>query len=324
MPRVLITGAAGFIGMHTAIKFLENGWDVIGLDNFNNYYSTALKRDRIKEIDLVALKCDLSFKLFEKDLNSDVWDDLLKYEIDSVVHLAAQAGVRYSLQNPEAYIESNILGFQRVLKFVLNKGIEKFLYASSSSVYGKNSKQPFSENAACDAPESYYAATKRANELMARSYFNTHGMVSIGLRFFTVYGPWGRPDMAPMLFAKAAAEKGQIKVFNYGKQQRDFTYISDIVNSIYLLVIKRDIKNHPEIFNIGCGDPIKLLDFIQIIEDEFSIVLEKDFVKAQPGDVEMTFADTRKLQKTIGFKPSISLVEGVCEFSKWYKEYYQC
>ena len=201
MPRVLITGAAGFIGMHTSIRFLKEGWDVIGIDNLNNYYSVSLKKDRLKQIKLSSDKFDKEFLFYQEDLNSDIWDEFDNFKIDSLVHLAAQAGVRYSIENPKAYLESNILGFQKVIEFILKNKIYPFLYASSSSVYGKNSKQPFNENEPCNSPESYYAATKRANELMAHSYSKTHNLKSIGLRFFTVYGPWGRPDMAPMLFA---------------------------------------------------------------------------------------------------------------------------
>ena len=216
---VLITGAAGFIGMHASIRFLKEGWDVVGLDNMNDYYSVELKQNRVENIRVLAEELGRSFEMYEADLNSDVWKKLEYFDFEAIVHLAAQAGVRYSLENPRAYLESNILGFQSVLEFVSKTGIDRFVYASSSSVYGKNSIQPFTENAACDSPESYYASTKRANELMAKSYFNTQGVNSIGLRFFTVYGPWGRPDMAPMLFAKAGMNNKTIKVFNHGRRE---------------------------------------------------------------------------------------------------------
>jgi len=322
MARVLITGAAGFIGMHTAIRLLQEGWDVTGLDNMNNYYSVQLKKDRLREIELVSKEVNREFIFFSKDLNSDVWNILSDSIFDAVIHLAAQAGVRYSLENPWAYLESNILGFQKVLDFVELSRIDCFLYASSSSVYGKDSSIPFKETEACNKPESYYAATKKANELMAHSYFKTKGISSIGLRFFTVYGPWGRPDMAPMLFATAAVQKDSIKVFNYGKQSRDFTYVDDIVNGITLLVkSKRDKGAY--VYNIGNGSPVNLLDFISLIESEFSVELVKEFMPAQKGDVAETYASTLKLQERVGYNPKVNLPEGIKMFSNWFKEYYK-
>ena len=213
MP-ILVTGAAGFIGMHTSIRFLRDGWDVVGLDNFNDYYSVKLKEARAEEVSKQASILGRKFDLYREDLNSDIWTRLVGLNIEIVVHLAAQAGVRYSLENPRAYINSNILGFQSVLDFVETMNIQKFVYASSSSVYGKLSIQPFNELEPCTKPESYYAATKQANELMSYSYYQTKGITSIGLRFFTVYGPWGRPDMAPFIFTKAALSGSEIRVFN--------------------------------------------------------------------------------------------------------------
>lgn len=277
MPRVLITGAAGFIGMHTSIRFLKEGWDVIGIDNLNNYYSVSLKKDRLKQIKLSSDKFDKEFLFYQEDLNSDIWDEFDNFKIDSLVHLAAQAGVRYSIENPRAYLESNILGFQKVIEFVLKNKIYPFLYASSSSVYGKNSKQPFNESEPCNSPESYYAATKRANELMAYSYSKTHNLKSIGLRFFTVYGPWGRPDIAPMLFAHAAFKNTAIDVFNYGRQKRDFTYLDDIVEGIYAIVIKGNQEIDNLLINIGNGSPVGLLDFISIIERHSGPIEKKWF-----------------------------------------------
>ena len=323
MPRVLITGAAGFIGMHTAIRFLREGWDVVGLDNMNDYYSVALKRDRLAEIVNTANNLDNSFEMFEADLNSEVWEKFENLEFEATVHLAAQAGVRYSMENPRAYLESNILGFQSVLEFVSKKGIERFLYASSSSVYGKNSPQPFSEKAPCDSPESYYASTKRANELMAKSYFHTKGLSSIGLRFFTVYGPWGRPDMAPMLFAKAGNLDQTIKVFNHGKQERDFTYIDDIVEGIFLLATMEDFPYKALVCNIGNGAPVGLMDFIFILEKSMGKDLKKEFVDAQKGDVESTYADTTLLGSMVGYKASVGLNIGIPLFMEWYSAYYK-
>jgi UDP-glucuronate 4-epimerase len=237
--------------------------------------------------------------------------------------LAAQAGVRYSLENPNAYLESNILGFQKVLDFVLKMKIKKFVYASSSSVYGKDSAQPFVESASCNAPESYYAATKKANELMANAYSETHKVSSIGLRFFTVYGPWGRPDMAPMLFTKAAMNGKIIRVFNNGEQKRDFTYIDDIVEGVYRLIVKYVPNEKAIIVNIGNGSPVGLLDFISKIEDQTGRILNKTFVEAQLGDVEVTYADTNKLVKLIDYRPKISLNDGLRKFVDWFKVYYK-
>ena len=323
MPRVLITGAAGFIGMHTSIRFLREGWDVIGLDNMNDYYSVVLKKDRLKEIRDVSKKTGFSFEMFEADLNSNVWEKLGGLDFDSVIHLAAQAGVRYSLENPQAYIDSNILAFQRVMEFVERESINCFVYASSSSVYGKLSRQPFSEDQACNNPESYYAATKKANEMMAYSYYKTKQISSIGLRFFTVYGPWGRPDMAPYIFAKAAYNEKEIRVFNHGKQKRDFTYIDDIVEGIFLSVKNFNRVVGAEVFNIGYGSPTGLMDFIAEIESSTGRELKKSFVEAQLGDVEVTYANTQKLESTFGYSPKVGLSEGVSNFIKWFEFYHE-
>ena len=265
MARVLITGAAGFIGMHTAIRFLKEGWDVTGLDNMNDYYSVQMKEDRLKEIMSVAVAMNRNFSFFREDLNSDIWHDFQHIHFDALIHLAAQAGVRYSIENPMVYLESNVIGFQKVLDFVSLKKIEKFAYASSSSVYGKDSPQPFLESHPCNSPESYYAATKKANELMAFSYFKTNNVSSIGLRFFTVYGPWGRPDMAPMLFANAVINRNPITVFNHGNQKRDFTFIDDIVDGIYSLMKLNKFPKDSLIMNIGNGSPVELMEFISIL-----------------------------------------------------------
>jgi UDP-glucuronate 4-epimerase len=321
MLRVLITGAAGFIGMHTSLKFLKEGWDVIGLDNFNDYYSVKLKNDRIDYIQEQQKTLNTSFEIFNADLNSEVWSILDKLNFDAVVHLAAQAGVRYSLENPRAYLDSNIFGFQRVLEFVERKNISRFAYASSSSVYGKDSIQPFDESQACDQPESYYASTKRSNELMAFSYFKTKGVTSLGLRFFTVYGPWGRPDMAPILFARAAQLKSGIKVFNHGNQKRDFTYVDDITEGIFRLISGKDFIKDAQVVNIGYGAPTALLDFIALIEKEMSVTIQKELVPEQKGDVQVTFASTRKLQGLIDYNPKTPIEKGVELFINWFKSY---
>lgn len=321
--RVLITGVAGFIGMHTAIRFLKAGWEVIGLDNMNEYYSVDLKKDRITEINNVAMNSMKGFSFFKEDLNSNIWDELSEYNFDAVVHLAAQAGVRYSIENPRAYLESNVLGFQSVVEFVERHSISRFVYASSSSVYGKSSVQPFTETESCNLPESYYAATKKSNELMAQSYYKTKGVSSIGLRFFTVYGPWGRPDMAPYLFAKAAFKGEPIKVFNHGNQKRDFTYVGDIIEGIFISVEDFHKVIGAEIFNIGYGAPTGLMDFISEIESATGRELEKTLVEAQLGDVVLTYADTKKLQSTFGYSPKVGLEEGVSNFIEWFKSYHE-
>jgi len=323
MARVLITGAAGFIGMHTTLRFLKEGFDVIGLDNMNDYYSVDLKRDRLDEIHRFSMKVDASFIMYEKDLNSDVWSSLEKLEIDIVIHLAAQAGVRYSIENPNAYLYSNILGFQKVLEFVELKKISYFCYASSSSVYGKNSPQPFSENAPCNKPESYYAATKKANELMAYSYYKTKQVHSVGLRFFTVYGPWGRPDMAPLIFTNAAYSGEEIKVFNHGNQKRDFTFIDDIVEGVFNLVNSKHAFSGAEVLNIGYGKPSTLGKFIELIEDYSGRKLDKIFVEAQRGDVAETYANTARLFELTGYSPQVNLEKGLKETIKWYKDHYK-
>ena len=323
MPRVLITGAAGFIGMHTSIRFIKEGWDVVGLDNMNDYYSVSLKLDRLKEIIGLAKNFGRGFIMFEADLNSKVWNELKTYEFEAIVHLAAQAGVRYSIENPNTYLESNVLGFQKVLDFVKKSKTQRFVYASSSSVYGRTAEQPFKETEACNSPVSYYAVTKKMNELMAESYFQVHKIKSVGLRLFTVYGPWGRPDMAPMLFANAAYNNQPIKVFNNGNQSRDFTYIDDIVEGIFALINISSFPKGAEVCNIGTGAPVQLMDFIKQIEKVTGIKLSKEFLQAQKGDVAFTYADTSKLISLIGPGPKTNLTKGISEFINWYKDYYK-
>lgn len=322
MPRVLITGAAGFIGMHTSIRFLREGWDVIGIDNVNDYYSVEIKLDRLKRIEITSIEENQEFVFLKADLNSNVWTELDDLGINSVVHLAAQAGVRYSLDNPSAYIHSNILGFQAVLDFVSRRQVESFVYASSSSVYGKSAAVPFKENDSCNTPESYYAATKKANEMMAHSYFKTCAVRSLGLRFFTVYGPWGRPDMAPFLFVDAALKGKQIEVFNYGKQKRDFTYISDIVEGIFLSINNFELIEGAEILNVGYGSPHSLKVFIDLIEKSTKKTIKKKYIEAQKGDVEVTYASVEKIQSKFQFEPSVSLKDGIIEFVNWFKLYH--
>lgn len=324
MNRILVTGCAGFIGMHVAQEFLRRGFSVVGVDNVNNYYEQSLKEDRLLEISRTAEGCDGEWQFYRRDITDvSFWKEISPFELAGVVHLAAQAGVRYSLENPSAYIESNIIGFQRVLDFCVTNKIKPLLYASSSSVYGKNSEQPFTETEACDAPESYYAATKRMNEFMAQVYFKTRGLSSIGLRFFTVYGPWGRPDMAPMLFTKAAFSDEIVKLFNYGRQSRDFTYIDDIVLGVVELFISNEQLNGSEVVNIGKGSPDSLMQFVQLIERYTLRSLKLRRVEAQPGDVEETFSSLVRIKELAHYEPQTSLEEGLKRLIEWYKGYYK-
>lgn len=330
--KILVTGSAGFIGFHLSSKLINLGYKVVGLDNINDYYIKQLKYDRLKELGIneiiegtVKYESDKKSFTFIKGNLEDItlWEDYVKpLNITHIIHLAAQAGVRYSLENPRAYISSNISGFLNVLEFCQEQKINHLIYASSSSVYGMNSNQPFSEDERCDQPVSLYAATKRANEMMAFTYHHLFGINSMGLRFFTVYGPWGRPDMAPMLFADTAFNNKTIKVFNHGNQSRDFTYIDDIINGIVAIFEQKEvvIKGAP-VCNIGNGSPVDLMQFIKAIEKETGIELKKKFVEAQPGDVAITFADTSKLAKDVNYKPTVNISEGVKKFINWYKKY---
>ncbi len=317
--KILITGAVGFIGMHLSKRLLNRGDQVIGLDNINDYYPQELKYARLKE-----LEGEKNFKFIKGDITDrDLLPKLFKEEhFDVVMNLAAQAGVRYSIENPFAYVESNLVGFVNVLECCRHYPVKHLVYASSSSVYGGNDKTPFSEDDKVDDPVSLYAATKKSNELMASCYSKLYGIATTGLRFFTVYGPWGRPDMAPMLFAKAITTGQPIKVFNNGKMMRDFTYVDDIVEGIV-----RVIDNAPKqsrdgrraaVYNIGCSNPVKLMDFISTIENAVGKTAEKIMLPMQPGDVYQTYADTSRLEADMGYKPTTSLKNGIGEFIKWY------
>lgn len=322
MSYIVVTGCAGFIGMHTVIRLLKEGKSIIGVDNVNDYYSVQLKRDRLKKIDHASKEPD-NWLFFEKSItDSSLWDVISAYKIEGVIHLAAQAGVRYSLENPSAYIDSNIIGFQSVIEFCIANNIDTPLYASSSSVYGKDSQQPFSESEPCVNPVSYYAATKRMNEFIAQVYAKTHLLNSVGLRFFTVYGPYGRPDMAPMIFANAALKNEQVNVFNYGKQKRDFTYIDDVIEGIIGIFKLRKTLSGSHVFNIGKGKPDSLSNFISLTERYAGFEMDKNYIKAQKGDVEETFASIDKLSKLCDYKPEVSLEQGLRRFMNWYKEYY--
>ena len=328
--RVLVTGAAGFIGFHVAQALIARGDTVIGIDNLNDYYDVSLKEARLNELQAEPNASHFQFiKLDIADTKATL-DLFTTHKPQRVVHLAAQAGVRYSLQNPHAYVQSNLVGFTNILEACRHNVVEHLVYASSSSVYGGNTKLPFSEQDNVDAPVSLYAATKKANELMAHTYSHLYKLPTTGLRFFTVYGPWGRPDMAPFLFADAILNDRPIKVFNHGDMMRDFTYIDDIVEGVVRVLDKAatpalGANNHEPVrlFNIGNNSPEKLLDFIEIMENALGKTTQKEFLPMQAGDVKATYADISALEKWVGFKPSTPLEEGIQRFAKWYKIYYQ-
>ena len=340
MKKILVTGAAGFIGAALVIKLLENGENVIGLDNLNSYYDPHLKDSRLTQIHKFLDNSSGKWKFYKSSLEDIVsLENIFSSHFpDIVINLAAQAGVRYSIDNPFAYIQSNLVGFSNLLEKCRQYSVDHLIFASSSSVYGGNTNLPFSEFQSVDHPVSLYASTKKANELMAHSYSNLYKIPCTGLRFFTVYGPWGRPDMAPMIFAKNILKRKPINVFNNGKMKRDFTYIDDIVEGIYRCCYKpayidkyfdSDKPNLStsfapyRIFNIGNSQPVELLRFIEILEDEIGLKAIKNFLPMQPGDVEATAADTDLLRSWIDFKPSTSIEIGVNKFAKWYLDYYR-
>jgi len=328
MHKILLTGAAGFIGFHLTTKLSACGFEIVGIDNLNDYYDTNLKEAR-----LVQCKKLDNVNFIRIDLKDKVKIDQLfaEQKFDYVINLAAQAGVRYSIENPYAYIDSNIVGFINVLEACRNHPVKHLLYASSSSVYGGNKKIPFSTDDQVDYPVSLYAATKKSNELMAHTYSHLYDIPTTGLRFFTVYGPWGRPDMAYFSFTKSIVEGKPIKVFNHGKMERDFTYIDDIVDGIVKLIDKAPVRDEKKeetsapyvVHNIGNNSPVKLEEFISTIEDKLGKKAEKIYMDMQPGDVLRTYADVSALEEAIGFKPSTSLSDGIGKFVDWYKEYYK-
>jgi UDP-glucuronate 4-epimerase len=339
--KILVTGTAGFIGYHLAKKLLERGDEVVGLDIINDYYDINLKYARLAELGIDAHHCDSNeviqsstypnHRFYKIDLaDKPAMEALFKTEqFDAVCNLAAQAGVRYSIENPDAYIHSNIIGFINILECCRHYGVQNLSYASSSSVYGLNTEQPFRTTDKTDTPVSLYAATKKSNELMAHTYSHLYGIKTTGLRFFTVYGPWGRPDMSPMLFADAITHDRPIKVFNHGDMSRDFTYIDDIVDGIVnvidgqLSVVNTESNSDLyKIYNIGNNTPVQLLEFIKIIEDAFGKTAEKIFMDMQPGDVKSTFADVDDLINDFDYKPNTALADGIGEFAEWYKEFY--
>lgn len=333
--KVLITGAAGFIGFHLSKLLIDSGCKVTGIDNLNDYYDVNLKHDR-----LAILKNYDDFSFYKMDLkDKTAIDDLFAdSKFDYVINLAAQAGVRYSITNPYAYVDSNLIGFVNILEACRNNPVKHLLYASSSSVYGGNKAVPFSTNHNVDHPVSLYAATKKANELMAHSYSHLYKIPTTGLRFFTVYGPWGRPDMACFIFTKNIIEGKPIKVFNFGKMERDFTYVDDIVMGISKLIsrIPEADENWNEedgvlstsfapykIYNIGNNKPVQLEKFISVLEDKIGIEAEKIYMEMQAGDVLRTYADVSDLERDIAFKPDTSIEDGIEKFVTWYKDYYK-
>jgi len=332
--KILITGSSGFIGIHLSSQFLDRRYQIIGVDNMNDYYDVNLKEKRLE-----ILKKKNNFIFYKIDLKDKeaIYRLFSKYKFNYVINLAAQAGVRYSIENPYAYVDSNLVGFMNILEACRIYPVKHLLYASSSSVYGGNKIIPFSTNHNVDHPVSFYAATKKSNELMAHTYSHLYGIPTTGLRFFTVYGPWGRPDMAYFSFTKDILNGKPIKVFNHGKMERDFTYIDDIVEGIYKLMDKVPVGNKEwdeskdnlstsfapyKIYNIGNNNPVQLMRFINALEEALGKEANKVYMDMQPGDVLRTYADVSDLEKDIDFKPSTSIEDGLQKFVDWYKEYY--
>ncbi len=335
MAKILVTGAAGFIGFHLSQRLLERGDEVVGLDNLNDYYDVTLKKARLEQ--LVA-KPNFSFHLLDLADREGIAQLFARSSFDKVVNLAAQAGVRYSLKNPHAYVDSNLVGFVNILEGCRHTKVQHLVFASSSSVYGANTKIPFSVHDNVDHPVSLYAASKKANELMAHTYSSLYGLPTSGLRFFTVYGPWGRPDMALFIFTKAILAGKPIDVFNYGKMRRDFTYIDDIVEGV-IRVVDQVAELNPnwsgnipdpatsyapyKVFNIGNNQPVELMQFIETLENCLGIKAEKNLLPIQPGDVPATYADVDALVQEVGFQPNTPIEVGIERFVKWYRAYYQ-
>ena len=336
---IIVTGAAGFIGAAFVEKLLDSDNEVIGIDNLNKYYDVNLKKKRLEKIRQLSKNKNVKWSFYQLDIENKkkLHKIFRKYSPGIVVHLAAQAGVRYSLKNPEPYISTNINGFFNILEECKEFSIKNFIYASSSSVYGGNTKLPFREDDLVDHPLSLYAATKKSNELLAHSYSHLFNIPSTGLRFFTVYGPWGRPDMAPMIFAKAMLTGNTIKVFNYGKMLRDFTYIDDVVDAIFKCCFKPATGNKlfnsrepipstslapHRIFNIGNSKPFNLMDFIDLLEKELDVKVKKEFFPLQQGDVTETYAGIDLIKNWVDFEPKTSLEDGIRKFAKWYKNFY--
>jgi len=333
--KILVTGTAGFIGNHLALRLLERGDEVIGVDNLNDYYDVQLKIDRLARIKDHPGFTDVRLDIADRAGMEELFK---KHRPQKAVNLAAQAGVRYSLINPHAYMDSNIIGFMNILEGCRHYGVEHLVYASSSSVYGANESMPFSVHDNVDHPLSLYAASKKANELMAHTYSNLYNLPTTGLRFFTVYGPWGRPDMALFLFTKAILAGDKIDVFNYGKHRRDFTYIDDIVEGVIRTLdhnaqpnpnwsgVKPDpgtSKSPWRVYNIGNQQPVELMAYIETLEKFLGKTAEKNLLPLQPGDVPDTFADVEALVEDVGYKPNTGIEQGIERFVRWYREYYR-
>lgn len=338
--KYLVTGTAGFIGYHTAKFLVGRGDEVVGFDVINDYYDVELKHARLRELDNLSSRHNARHQFIKADLADRKAVDacFADHQFDRVIHLAAQAGVRYSIENPAAYVHSNIIGFTNILEACREAGIPHLAYASTSSVYGANTTMPYSEHNGANHPLQFYAATKRSNELMAHAYSHLFDLPTTGLRFFTVYGPWGRPDMAPILFLRNILEGRPIKVFNHGNHRRDFTYIDDIAQGVVLAADDIAQPNpdfdpaNPDpqsssvpwrIFNIGNSDPVNLIDFIEAIENAVDRKAIKEMLPLQPGDVPDTFSDSTELLKATGFKPSTSINDGVARLVDWYRSYHQ-
>lgn len=334
MTRILVTGAAGFIGFHTAAQLLDSGDEVIGLDNLNEYYRIQLKHDRLKQL---AGRDGFAFSNISLEDRDSVTKLFAEKKFDKVIHLAAQAGVRYSLTNPQAYVDSNIVGFVNILEACRHHQVQHLTYASSSSVYGANKNKPFRVSDRVDHPVSLYAATKKANELMAHTYSHLFQLPTTGLRFFTVYGPWGRPDMAMWLFTEAILNGKPIDVFNHGNMRRDFTYVDDIVEGVIRVNDRVPLANPNKdplddsttaapyrVYNIGNNQPVELMHMIEVLESSIGKKAEKRMLDMQPGDVPETFADIDALQQDVGFRPGTPIEIGVQKFVDWYKTYHKC
>jgi UDP-glucuronate 4-epimerase len=335
LKKILITGSAGFIGFSVSKYLLKRGHDIVGIDNHNDYYDPTMKESRLKKLKEYTNYQHYRVDLIDKKNIDEIFN---KYKPDKVINLAAQAGVRYSMKNPLAYINSNILGFAHILENCHQHEIEHLVYASTSSVYGANTKTPFSEHDSANHPLSVYAASKKSNELMAHSYSYLYQMPTTGLRFFTVYGPWGRPDMALFKFTKAILEEKPIDVFNYGKHTRDFTYIDDIVEGVIKILDNPSKGNdnwnsdQPDpatskapwrIYNIGNNNPVQLMDYIDVLEKTLGKKAKINFLPLQPGDVQDTYSNTDNLNEKFNYKPSTSVIDGISKFVKWYKDYYE-
>jgi UDP-glucuronate 4-epimerase len=336
--KVLVTGAAGFIGSHVSLYLLERGDEVVGLDNLNDYYDVSLKEARLERLKSQPNGDKFSFVQMAVEDREGMPALFEEHKFDKVVHLAAQAGVRYSLENPHAYIDANIVGFMNILEGCRHNDVKNLVYASSSSVYGANESMPFSVHDNVDHPVSLYAASKKANELMAHTYSHLYGLPTTGLRFFTVYGPWGRPDMALFLFTKAILAGKPIDVFNYGNHRRDFTYIDDIVEGI-IRTLDNTTESNPnwdgkkpdpgtskapwKVYNIGAQTPVHLMEYIETLESALGKTAEKNLLPLQLGDVPDTFADVEALVEDVGYRPKTTIKEGIGNFVAWYKDYYK-